>query len=74
MKASELYKLACEACGCDDPNCGLILAPKCHPKAATQVKFYKLTRTLNIHCAECDTLVARLSELGGPDTEAQLSS
>ena len=64
LRAAELYDLACESCGCNDPNCGLTLGPKCHPKAGTRVKFFKMTRTLDVTCAECDRLVARLSEPG----------
>ena len=73
LRAAELYDLACESCGCNNPNCGLTLGPKCHPKAGTRVKFFKMTRTLDVTCAECDRLVARLSELGGPATEPRPS-
>jgi len=67
MKAADLYGLACEMCGCSDPNCGLHLTPKCHPKSGTRVKFFKIPRTLEICCLKCDALVARLTDLGGPE-------
>ena len=66
LKASELYDVACEACGCDDPNCGLMVNPNCHPDAAVRVKFYKATRSLDVTCSECDSIVARITDLAGP--------
>lgn len=60
MKVEELFDMACEACNCDDPNCGLILKPKCHPAAGTHVKFFKTPGGLQVECAVCGELVAQL--------------
>lgn len=60
MKIEDLFNVACEACNCEDPNCGLVLNPRCHPGAGTQVKFFKATGVLQIDCARCAELVAQL--------------
>ena len=65
FRASELYSAASEACGCVDPACGLIMIPRCHQNAGCRVKFFKMTRTLDINCVVCDALVARITDIDG---------
>lgn len=56
----QLFGISCEACDCDDPNCGLVLSPRCHPRAGTWVKFFKSTSALQVECAKCGELVVRI--------------
>lgn len=61
VTSEELRKASCEACGCDDPNCGLALNSRCHPGAGVRVTYFRNRHTLEIKCARCETPVVAIA-------------
>lgn len=61
LTIDELIDTACEACGCDDPDCGLSITARCHPDAGLIVKFFKTPRVLVAFCRQCDAFVEAIS-------------
>ena len=60
LSVEELSALSCESCNCDDPDCGLLLSSRCHPRAGARVKFFKSTRLLQVVCDRCDALIMKI--------------
>ena len=56
----ELFTMACEACDCSDPSCGLAFYSRCHREAGTRIKFFKGAGILEISCVTCAALVGRI--------------
>jgi hypothetical protein len=61
LSLDDLIDTACEACGCDDPNCGLMFKSRCHPKAGVDAKFFKARMVFALYCHQCGQEVEAIS-------------
>lgn len=64
MKLEEFFKDAsggCQSPGCDHKGHGeLFLHSQCHPSAGTRVSVNVQTRVIQVSCAVCSRLVAKV--------------
>ncbi len=62
---ARLDEMRCAECTHDQPDHPLVLQQSCHPHAGQHARFYKALNALEVLCARCERIVARI-RLGDP--------